>query len=451
MPTKSGANTRLRSLSASGHPLPPESLRRLGRALSSQAEATPRDAGIVSLAVGSKDMGDEGAVALCEGLAETDGGALEVLDLGWKRLGSEGLRAVGKTFGPSERLKNLDLSRNEGVGDEGIASLAEAAGDRVGDDGAAFASLEALNLAECDVGAAGARSLADLISRRGSERTTKPLRLLAIGSNPLGAEGCEALAGLCAVPGGPSATSRLHMAGCSAGDGGIVALADAATANPCVGLEVLDASDNSITEAGAEALGRSLAESWPDLIELNLAKNELKSQGVASIVGALSSGRSDKSGEKKNSTLRSLDLSRTDCGAEGAAAALNAGCLASLRLFGNRLGSDGFRSVAPLLRGGHPTLETLDLGGNDAGEGSVAALLRSIADKRRSTVKAVRPGDRGERVRRRGDGSVGGAEAGVAEARCRARQARSIGLDTVLDDGIPYSWHVIRYDPPHTY
>ena len=42
--------------------------------------------GITSLAIGSKDMGDEGIIALCEGLQESNGGLLQDVDFGWKNL-----------------------------------------------------------------------------------------------------------------------------------------------------------------------------------------------------------------------------------------------------------------------------------------------------------------------------------------------------------------------------
>jgi len=92
--TASGANTNLKSISASGHHLPSKSLKQFGRALSTQAAAavvkkTDDDNkmyGITSLAIGSKDMGDEGIIALCEGLEESNGGLLQDVDFGWKNL-----------------------------------------------------------------------------------------------------------------------------------------------------------------------------------------------------------------------------------------------------------------------------------------------------------------------------------------------------------------------------
>ena len=280
-------------------------------------------------------------------------------------------------------MASIDLSRNDAIGDEGIACIASAAKQRAGDGAQAFPSLEEMTLSECSIGPPGARSLVGLVLSPDGARRPKWIRL-ALGSNPIGAEGCAALSELCAVPGRGSSLSRLRLPGCSAGDGGIGCLSAAATSRPCAGMEALDLSDNSVTKDGAGAFADSLVGSWPDLAELRLAKNELGPGGVAAVMGALV-GRDDETagapGGTKNSTLRDVDLTRTNCGAKGAEAALTRASLSTLRLFNNRLGSDGFRSIAPLLRGGHPFLENLDLGGNDAEEDAVVALLNAIADK----------------------------------------------------------------------
>ena len=93
--TASGVNTNLKSISASGHHLPSKSLKQFGYALSTQAAASLAKKtkhndddvyGITSLAIGSKDMGDEGVIALCEGLQESNGGLLQDVDFGWKNL-----------------------------------------------------------------------------------------------------------------------------------------------------------------------------------------------------------------------------------------------------------------------------------------------------------------------------------------------------------------------------
>ena len=68
------------------------------------------------------------------------------------------------------------------------------------------------------------------------------------------------------------------------------------------------------------------------------------------------------------------------------------GGLTTLRLFNNRLGSDGFYAIAPLLQGGHPSIENLDLGGNNADEDAVVALLNSIADNNTTTGTTINEG-----------------------------------------------------------
>ena len=89
--TASGGNTNLQSISASGHHLPPDCLKQFGLALSAQAKALLKNTentpcGISSVAIGAQDMGDEGMIAFCEGLEESNGGLLQCLDFGWKNL-----------------------------------------------------------------------------------------------------------------------------------------------------------------------------------------------------------------------------------------------------------------------------------------------------------------------------------------------------------------------------
>ena len=42
--------------------------------------------GIRHVSIGAKDMADEGVIALCEGLDDSNGGLIEDLDLGWKNM-----------------------------------------------------------------------------------------------------------------------------------------------------------------------------------------------------------------------------------------------------------------------------------------------------------------------------------------------------------------------------
>jgi hypothetical protein len=42
--------------------------------------------GITHVAIGSKDMGNDGVISFCDGLQESDGALIQSLDLGWKNM-----------------------------------------------------------------------------------------------------------------------------------------------------------------------------------------------------------------------------------------------------------------------------------------------------------------------------------------------------------------------------
>jgi Ran GTPase-activating protein (RanGAP) involved in mRNA processing and transport len=340
-------------------------------------------------------MGDEGIIALCEGLSSTNGALLHHLDLGWKQITKDGLYTIGKTFVHSKYLTHLDLSRNE-FGSDGVAQLSravvEATNNNHNVDGAAydddlhnnvaFPALEQLILSECTIDSTGMGVLADiLLGRDNNDKRRRSNNIhLAIGSNPIGSKGCEALTRLLSSndAGVGSIIRHLQAIQCSIGDEGIRILSGCCHDN----LEILDISDNDISYGGAEQLAKSLCHSWPDLVELKIAKNDIGSDGVMAILGSMVTTRSDKDNNstEKNDKINTLDISYTNCGADGARAALMSGGVSTLRLFGNKIGSEGFQAIAPLLRGGHPNIENLDLGGNNADEDSVVILLDAIAE-----------------------------------------------------------------------
>ena len=386
-------NTHLVSISASGHSLPPNSLKAFGNALSLQAKK-PQNFGITSLAIGSKDMGDEGTIALCQGLASSNGALLQHLDLGWKQIGKDGLYEIGKTFVHSTCLTELDLSRNN-FGNDGIVQLckgaAAAAAGGEHDDGTAgvtFPALEQLILSECNIDSTGMDVLTKILLGKDNDKRRRLKRIhLAIGSNPIGPAGCHSLVQLLSCADHGSVISHLQASQCSIGNEGVEILSQGCHR----GLEIMDISENGITTDGVKKLAASLIHSWPDLVEMKIAKNEIGSDGVSAILESLvTRGGTSESGTEsgKNSALKNLDFSYTNCGVEGAKAALRSGGLHTLRLFGNTIGSDGFDAIAPLLRGGHPSIENLDLGGNNAEEDSVVRLLDSIADKKDDSTQS---------------------------------------------------------------
>ena len=303
-------------------------------------------------------------------------------------------------------MKQINLPRNQNIGNDGMITFATSIDTASSTaNTASLPSLETLVLSDCNIGPLGIQSLAQVLTPSTDDiRRAQPINL-TVSSNPIGAEGCDILSKLISIPrdddevsGGSSSSSvlsHLFMSQCSIGDEGLVNLLKSAASTTMdtsmghfSGLSVLDVSENSITKDGVEVLAESLTRSWPDLVELKLAKNELESEGVVALMTALIT-RSDKvdysteeeeKKKEKNTKLDNLDISCTNCGIEGAKAALMRGGLTTLRLFNNRLGSDGFYAIAPLLQGGHPSIENLDLGGNNADEDAVVALLNSIAD-----------------------------------------------------------------------
>ena len=332
--------------------------------------------------------------------------------------GKDGLQAIGRTFAASNHLKQINLSRNQNIGNDGMATFATSIINDISSSStmAALPSLETLILSDCNIGPLGMQSLAQVLTPSADDSTitrSQPINL-TISSNPIGPDGCDTLSRLISIPsdededGGSSSSvlSHLFMSQCSIGDEGLVNLLQSAASTTMdtlmghfSGLTVLDVSDNSITKDGVKVLAGSLTRSWPDLVELKLAKNELEDEGVVALMTSLVT-RSDKvdysteeeKEEKKNATLDNLDISCTNCGIEGAKAALMSGGLTTLRLFNNRLGSDGFYAIAPLLQGGHPSIENLDLGGNNADEDAVVALLNSIADNNTTAGTTINDG-----------------------------------------------------------
>jgi Leucine-rich repeat (LRR) protein len=316
--------------------------------------------------------------------------------------GINGACKIGAFFARSKHLFHLDLSRNEKVGCQGISSLCTAAKESVGGSCIPFSALKLLNLSECNISAPGVKSLSECLGERDSNHERCNRFDLNLSSNSIGAEGCEYIKVMLSKPSMGSVLSKLKLSQCAIEDAGISTISAAAKVSPCTGLTVLDVSDNSITHVGAGSFAESLAKSWPDLAELNFSKNNIGSAGVVILMKCLRQ-RSDiandhpvisnetvmvmksilqgiEAGSDLNDSLKSLDLTETNCGIEGASAALMSGELTILRLFNNKLGSDGFYSISKLLQGGHPSIQHLDLGGNSADETSVVALLDAIAN-----------------------------------------------------------------------
>lgn len=201
---------------------------------------------------------------------------------------------------------------------------------------------------------------------------------LVVSLNPLSPASGPLLGRLIAT----NALCKLSVKKCQLGDDGILSLLETASASSKVVLDFLDLSQNGLTTLGAKGMAKILTEhhhhqqqQFPCLTELNLSGNgDIGPEGIVELAKALGSDST-----YSRSTIRTLDVGSTDCGIDGATALIqNCPSLKSLRLFDNNLQCEGFRNIALCLKGGHSTLEHLDLGGNRAKAPAVAILLRSI-------------------------------------------------------------------------
>jgi len=229
---------------------------------------------------------------------------------------------------------------------------------------------------------------------------------------------------------GTSRIRLLYLAHCEIGDTGVEQLSASIECEKCIGLSVLDLSHNGIGPEGANKLAlvmwRNGINHLENLVELVLAGNNLGHVGVQSLVQALVHKTEDGNLASGNSTLTSLDLTQTNCGNDGAVAIMRCTALKKVRLFNNKLGNSGFIAIARELRGGHVSIEQLDVGGNNATKEGVIGVIDAVGtilkeiDSKLNTLE------------------VGGNETGfeVEEAIKRMKTTRP-GLDVARDKPRP--------------
>ena len=217
---------------------------------------------------------------------------------------------------------------------------------------------------------------------------------LKLLSNPLiGSEGMGSISTL--LQG--SFLSKLYLSRCNIGDDGFEHLINWCTPSKNVGLQTLDISHNGITAKGLDlfsnrllvAEGEDKGCSLPKLTELNLSGNKFDSNSVSLLATAIGRDHETDTNNDRRLAITNLDLSDTSCGIDGAKAIMSQqqqqqlggkSSLTTLSLFNNSLGlDDGFVEIASnCLIGGHPTIKSLDLGGNHANEESCVQLLKAI-------------------------------------------------------------------------
>ena len=288
------------------------------------------------------------------------------------------LNSFGKINSP--KVRQLNLRRNEKIGETSNNET----------HNFSFASIshvEILDLSQCDLSGDFIANFFACLHQQSTTTETagnitiepSNLRKLNLQENELFGAGFHALTPLMVN----SPLTELNLAKCKIGDDDLEALAkvvlDSATVSR--NLQILDLSNNGITSTGAAHLAVSLQKSGElsSLVELNLAGNQLGEEGVTLLAKTLEKTHQTNS-NGSTATLKKLDLTNTNCGMKGAMDIIMLGKLQSLHLFNNSLGSEGFISLVPTLKGGHATLEHLDLGGNGADQASVVALLSTLLE-----------------------------------------------------------------------
>lgn len=344
---ESRSNSNWKTLSASGHAVSNQSLERLGEAIGQQSIMT-------KLAIGHGEMGDEGVTALCRGLGRYKNPLVDI-DLSYKGMGSTGLMSVLVVLGLSQNLERLNLSRNPSICSCRLRLREElAAGTKL------FHNLKELDLSDCNIDDEFFEDLLDFVrpmnvfSLRVSNNlniTKLPLQLSDNGS-----------------------LQKLDLSGCRISEDTLARMSQLETF--CLPtLQVLDLSNNEITSTGAESLamalqhrsGTSLA---PHLRELNLSRNRFGQGATLSIVSALAT---------LPEPIESLDLSDTECGSDGAVAAVFHSRALKLLLYGNNLASKGFEALTDsFLQCSKIEILSLDLAGNNAAAPAVLGLLNSL-------------------------------------------------------------------------
>eukprot|EP00611_Tribonema_gayanum_P010857 TRINITY_DN2097_c0_g1_i1.p1 TRINITY_DN2097_c0_g1~~TRINITY_DN2097_c0_g1_i1.p1 ORF type:complete len:454 (+),score=73.47 TRINITY_DN2097_c0_g1_i1:34-1362(+) len=379
------SNSTLTELFASGHGVGVEGAAAFGKALVTNTALS-------ALSLGDNGMSDEGVTALVHGGLHKNTGlvkldleyksvtrgdhighllqhhiALQDLRLGRNRIGNDGLVALCQGLRASTALTHLDLSSNA-FGQEGVAALTTSlpttliglnlSGNALcGSAGhSLFTSLAAaqnttlatLKLRDCALDATAAAALM-LWSQTDPEhacyaRHTALSSLDLTGNADLGASGAWA-AVQCS-----SRLSWLSICGLCAGDEG----AGHVAANAPPTLTHLDASRNGIGPDGACALLALL-----QLMELRLFNNSIGDDGAAAVAGALK--RAAEAGSCKMATL--------DLGA-------------------NSLTHEG---IVVLLEAVRPCnfLSVIELGGNTVDEAAESA-IRALQDVRPDVDVAFR-------------------------------------------------------------
>ena len=363
---------------------------------------------------------------------------LRSIDLSYKNIGPKGLRALlrvcsSSSLSLSASLQSLDLSRNTTIGpsfDFGEYATATATTTPPTSPlvpaslPTLFPCLTYLNLSECQLDTKSCTSLFKAMMMRIQQQEQQQNRklILKLNSNPLNSSSYSNdntntnpednnLHEMITILVRGNRVSELELARCGIGNTGLAQMIDAAACcsshsdsndnqnNNKIDLERLDLSNNKITSVSyllttAQQKQQQLPPSAPKLSHyfshlrsLNLSGNSLGATLTNSIFIEECSYPMIM---MMSSVLEELDLSQTSCDVSAAVALIRwcsrsntstkQNTMKTLNLFGNHFGSEGLIALSTVLQGGHPSLEYLDLGGNNASEEAVVALVQGLTE-----------------------------------------------------------------------
>ena len=293
---------------------------------------------LISANLANNDIEDEGAIAISAALKTNS--TLTSINLGGNSI-KKG-KSLADMLGVNRALKSVHLGNNS-IGDEGTEEICKALKSNNKPNNNSYNStLEELELAGNEIGAAGARSLAEMLQFNGA------LTTLDLGSNDIG------------VPDGWSIeegednkvtykhedgrTQKDHPQGTSSC---VSALAESLKVNSS--LKSADLSSNHIGDDGISNLCDALKEN-NSLESLTIENPRVYLDTKIGAVGAQSLADM----LKVNRSLKSAKLGGNSFGDEGTEALSDAlktnSTLKTLELYDNKIGDNGAQALADMLR-----------------------------------------------------------------------------------------------------
>uniref|UniRef100_A0AAV1SZR2 Uncharacterized protein n=1 Tax=Peronospora matthiolae TaxID=2874970 RepID=A0AAV1SZR2_9STRA len=334
-------NTLLRELYMSGHELGP-------RGLEAFADCLATNMTLQHLCLGSETLGDDAVKVLCTGLARNAQSNLQVWDLEFKSLNVDGTSAIAELLKTNETLTAITLSRNP-IQDEGVERVAN--GLRANPQ----SQVAELNLTNIGISGAGLDHLAALVASKTCSVTT-----LQMSFNSLG----DATSAFFDALATNTSVAKLLLKECKLTDQHAAALASALVHN--LTLSEVDLSDNELTPLACAELARGLRAN-KTLRILRLTNNKCQDEGAVLLADVLAAD---------NTTLTYLDMGNNGLTGTGMTPLLKARSITQLHLFNNKLG-EGVVELLPVLQT-NPVIETLGLGANQLHEGRSVTLFEGL-------------------------------------------------------------------------